>query len=77
MLLLSCDTLCDRLAVLTDYAPIIGESAGFKVVPYADGVLLRYLPDYTVCIDQRVEAVLGCVVCCLPMRRAPLCFHAD
>jgi AraC-like DNA-binding protein len=63
MLLLSCDTLGDGLEVLTEYAPIIGDSARFEVVPDADGVLLRYLPDYTVCVDQRVEAVLGCVVC--------------
>jgi AraC-like DNA-binding protein len=63
MLLLSCDTLGDALEVLTEYAPIIGDSARFEVVPDADGVVLRYLPDYTVCVEQRVEAALGCVVC--------------
>jgi AraC-like DNA-binding protein len=53
------------LEVLTEYAPIIGDSARFEVVPdtEAPGVVLRYLPHYTVCVDQRVEAVMGCVVC--------------
>lgn len=65
MLLLSCDTLGEALEVLTEYAPIIGDSARFEVASHADahGVLLRYLPHYTVCVDQRVEAVMGCVVC--------------
>ena len=65
MLLLSCDTLSEALEVLTEYAPIIGDSARFEVVPDADaqGVVLRYLPNYTVCVDLRVEAVMGCVVC--------------
>ncbi len=65
MLLLSCDTLGEALEVLTEYAPIIGDSARFEVVPDVDarGVILRYLPDYTVCVEQRVEAALGCVVC--------------
>jgi AraC-like DNA-binding protein len=62
MLLLSCDTLGDALEVLTEYAPIIGDSARFEVVPDAHGVVLRYLPEYTVCVDQRVEAAMGCVV---------------
>jgi AraC-like DNA-binding protein len=63
MLLLSCDTLGDALEVLTEYAPIIGDNARFEVVPEATGVVLRYLPEYQVCVDQRVEAALGCVVC--------------
>jgi AraC-like DNA-binding protein len=65
MLLLSCDTLGEALEVLTEYAPIIGDSARFEVVhdAHAQGVVLRYLPHYTVCVDQRVEAVMGCVVC--------------
>jgi len=63
MLLLSCDTLGDGLEVLTEYAPIIGDNARFEVVQDADGVVLRYLPDYTVCVEQRVEAALGCMVC--------------
>ena len=62
MLLLSCDTLGDALEVLTEYAPIIGDSARFEVLPDTDGVVLRYLPEYTVCVDQRVEAAMGCVV---------------
>jgi AraC-like DNA-binding protein len=65
MLLLSCDTLGEALEVLTEYAPIIGDSARFEVVSdaHAQGAVLRYLPNYTVCVDQRVEAVMGCVVC--------------
>ena len=63
MLLLSCDTLGDALEVLTEYAPIIGDNARFEVDATGDPVMLRYLPDYTVCVDQRVEAALGCVVC--------------
>lgn len=63
MLLLSCDTLGDALEVLTEYAPIIGDNARFEVLQDAGGVVLRYLPDYTVCAEQRVEAALGCVVC--------------
>lgn len=65
MLLLSCDTLGEALEVLTEYAPIIGDSARFEVVsdPDAQAVVLRYLPDYSVCVDLRVEAALGCVVC--------------
>ena len=63
MLLLSCDTLGDGLEVLTEYAPIIGDSARFEVVPDDQGVVLRYLPEYAVCVEQRVEAALGCVVC--------------
>lgn len=63
MLLLSCDTLGEALEVLTEYAPIIGDNARFEVDTGPDTVLLRYLPDYTVCREQRVEAALGCVVC--------------
>ena len=65
MLLLSCDNLGEALEVLTEYAPIIGDSARFDVVPDANAqaVVLRYQPNYTVCVDQRVEAVMGCVVC--------------
>jgi AraC-like DNA-binding protein len=63
MLLLSCDTLGDALEVLAEYAPIVGDNARFEVVPDSRGVVLRYLPEYAVCVDQRVEAALGCVVC--------------
>jgi len=63
MLLLSCDTLGEALEVLTEYAPIIGDNARFEVDSGSDPVVLRYLPDYTVCVEQRVEAALGCVVC--------------
>ncbi len=62
MLLLSCDTLGDGLEVLTEYAPIIGDNARFDIVKDAQGVVLRYTPDYTVCREQRVEAVLACVI---------------
>jgi len=62
MLLLSCDTLGDALDVLTEYAPIIGDNARFDTEASAGTMLLRYVPDYTVCRDQRVEAALGCVV---------------
>jgi len=63
MLLLTCDTLGDALEVLTEYAPIVGDNARFEVVAEGQGVVLRYLPEYRVCLDQRVEAALGCVVC--------------
>lgn len=63
MLLLSCDTLGDALEVLAEYAPIIGDNARFEVVPETSNVFLRYVPEYKVCVDQRVEAALGCVVC--------------
>jgi AraC-like DNA-binding protein len=63
MLLLSCDTLGEALEVLTEYAPIIGDNARFEIVTVTSGVLLRYVPEYTVCLQQRVEAVMGCVVC--------------
>lgn len=63
MLLLSCDTLGDGLEVLTEYAPIVGDNARFEVVTDARSVALRYLPEYAVCLEQRVEAALGCVVC--------------
>ena len=62
LLLLSCDTLGDGLEVLTEYAPIIGDNARFEVAREGDTVTLRYLPDYTVCREQRVEAALGCVL---------------
>jgi len=62
LLLLSCDTLGDGLEVLTEYAPIIGDNARFDIVTDPSGVVLRYAPDYAVCREQRVEAVLGCVV---------------
>lgn len=62
LLLLSCDTLGDGLEVLTEYAPIVGDNARFEVVRATDTVTLRYLPDYTVCREQRVEAALGCVL---------------
>ena len=62
LLLLSCDTLGDALEVLTEYAPILGDNARFEVDAVRDPVVLRYLPDYTVCVEQRVEAALGCVV---------------
>lgn len=63
MLLLTCDTLGDALEVLTEYAPIVGDNARFEVVTEGSVVVLRYLPEYRVCLDQRVEAALGCVVC--------------
>lgn len=62
MLLLSCDNLGDALEVLTEYAPIIGEMARFETVSEGDFIALHYLPDYTVCREQRVEAAMGCVV---------------
>lgn len=62
LLLLSCDTLGDGLEVLTEYAPIIGDNARFDIVREPSRVLLRYLPDYAVCREQRVEAALGCVL---------------
>jgi hypothetical protein len=62
MLLLSCDTLGDGLEVLTEYAPIIGDNARFEIVQEGAEVQLRYLPDYVLCLPQRVEAVMGCVV---------------
>ena len=62
LLLLSCDTLDDGLEVLTEYAPIIGDNARFDVLREPGSVTLRYLPDYTVCREQRVEAALGCVL---------------
>ncbi len=62
MLLLSCETLGEGLEVLTEYAPIIGDNARFEVVNTPTYVELRYQPDYTVCVDQRVEAALACVV---------------
>lgn len=62
LLLLSCDTLGDALEVLTEYAPIIGDNARFEIDRDAGGVVLRYLPDYEVCRDLRVEAALGCVI---------------
>ena len=61
MLLLSCDTLGDALEVLTEYAPIIGDNARFEIAPQGAQVQLRYLPDYALCREQRVEAVMGCV----------------
>ena len=62
MLLLSCDTLGDALEVLTEYAPIIGDNARFEIASQGAQVQLRYLPDYALCREQRVEAALGCVV---------------
>lgn len=62
MLLLSCDTLGDALEVLTEYAPIIGDNARFEIAPQGAEVHLRYVPDYVLCREQRVEAALGCVV---------------
>jgi AraC-like DNA-binding protein len=62
MLLLSCDTLGDGLEVLTEYAPIIGDRARFETVATPGGMALHYLPEFTVCREQRVEAVMGCVV---------------
>jgi AraC-like DNA-binding protein len=62
LLLLSCDNLGDGLEVLTEYAPIIGDNARFEVVREPDGITLRYLPDYTICRELRVEAALGCVL---------------
>lgn len=62
LLLLSCETLGDGLEVLTEYAPIIGDNAFFETAALPGGVMLRYLPQYTVCRELRVEAALGCVV---------------
>jgi AraC-like DNA-binding protein len=62
LLLLSCDTLGDGLEVLTEYAPIIGDMARFETSSQGDSVTLQYLPEYSVCRAQRVEAALGCVV---------------
>ena len=62
MLLLSCDTLGDAMEALTEYAPIIGDNARFESVSVPDGAMLCYLPDYTVCREQRVEVALACVV---------------
>jgi AraC-like DNA-binding protein len=62
LLLLSCDTLGDGLEVLTEYAPIVGDRARFETVAAPGRVTLRYLPEFTVCREQRVESVMGCVV---------------
>ena len=62
MLLLSCDTLGDALEVLTEYAPIIGDNARFEIARQGPQVQLRYLPDYALCREERVEAAMGCVV---------------
>jgi AraC-like DNA-binding protein len=62
MLLLSCDTLGDALEVLTEYAPIIGDNARFETETAGSTVQLSYLPDYTVCRAQRVEAAMACAV---------------
>jgi AraC-like DNA-binding protein len=62
LLLLSCDTLGDALEVLAEYAPIIGDNARFETMAIPEGMALRYLPEYAVCRELRVEAALGCVV---------------
>lgn len=62
LLLLSCDTLGDGLEVLTEYAPIIGDNAAFEIDAGAERTVLRYLPEYAVCRELRVEAALACVV---------------
>ena len=62
MLLLSCDTLGDALEVLTEYAPIISDNARFEAAIAPDGAVLRYLPEYAVCREQRVEVAMACVV---------------
>ena len=62
MLLLSCDTLGDALEALAEYAPIIGDNARFEAMAVTDGVMLRYVPEYTVCREQRVEVAMACVV---------------
>ncbi len=62
ILLLSCDTLGDALEVLTEYTPIIGDNARFETETVGTTTQLRYLPDYSVCRAQRVEAALACAV---------------
>ena len=62
MLLLTSETLGDALDVLTEYAPIVGDNAHFEVEVQGPVLALRYLPQYRICQEQRVEAALGCVV---------------
>ena len=59
MVLMSCDTVAEALDSLIDYYPIVGEGGTFEYAVAGDVCEIRYLPQYTTRLAERVEAALA------------------
>ena len=59
MVLMSCDTVAEALDSLMDYYPIVGEGGTFEYAVAGDVCEIRYLPQYTTRLAERVEAALA------------------
>lgn len=62
MLLVSCDTLREGLESLVEYAPVVGDGGEFTLSENNDRIRLCYLPEYTVRVAERVDAVMASLV---------------
>jgi len=59
MVLMSCDTVAEALDSLIDYYPIVGEGGTFEYAVAGDVSEIRYQPQYTTRLAERVEAALA------------------
>jgi AraC-like DNA-binding protein len=59
MVLMSCDTVAEALDSLMDYYPIVGEGGAFEYAVAGDVCEIRYQPQYTTRLAERVEAALA------------------
>ena len=59
MVLMSCDTVAEALDSLMDYYPIVGEGGTFEYAVAGDVCEIRYQPQYTTRLAERVEAALA------------------
>jgi len=59
MVLMSCDTVAEALDSLIDYYPIVGEGGTFEYAVAGDVCEIRYQPQYTTRLAERVEAALA------------------
>ncbi len=62
MLLISCEDYGSSLQALVDYHPIVGEGGDFALSSTAMVARLSYLPRFTACVAQRVEAVVAAMI---------------
>lgn len=62
MLLMSCDDYRQSLEMLVEYHPIVGDGGDFILETGAAQARLVYLPKFSTCRAQRVEAVVAAMI---------------
>lgn len=62
MLLISCEDYGSSLHALVDYHPIVGEGGDFALSTTVMAARLSYLPRFSACVAQRVEAVVAAMI---------------